>query len=221
MTVEESVHVVFDETNLDLQDGNKNRAKEEENSSELLQKNSRLIQKFNRLNFSNNESNEEEAEQEAPTHEGVPPACVRNADLPREWRIPRDLSLDNIIDQIEQGVSTRCTFNNFCENMAFVSQIEPTSIDISLSEDKLIDVMHDELNQFTRNNVWVLVPRSPNMHVIGTKWVFRNKLDEQGIIVTSHIFHIIETLLHKKNYIINLNIIIHTFIMYFKLYFST
>ena len=41
----------------------------------------------------------------------------------------------------------------------------------------------DELNQFTRNNVWVLVPRSPDMHVIGTKWAFTNKLDEQGIIV--------------------------------------
>jgi len=36
MTVEESVHVVFDETNLDLQDINKNRAEEEETSSELL-----------------------------------------------------------------------------------------------------------------------------------------------------------------------------------------
>jgi len=33
------------------------------------------------------------------------------------------------------------------------------------------------------NNVWVLVPRTPDMHVIGTKWVFRNKLDEQDIIV--------------------------------------
>ena len=28
MTVEEYMHVVFDETNLDLQDGNKNRAEE-------------------------------------------------------------------------------------------------------------------------------------------------------------------------------------------------
>jgi len=31
--------------------------------------------------------------------------------------------------------------------------------------------------------VWVLVPITQVMHVIGTKWVFRNKLDEQGIIV--------------------------------------
>jgi len=102
MTLEESVHVVFDETNLDLQDGNKNRAEEEKNSSELLQNNNRLIQKFNRLNFSDNESNEEAAEQEAPTHEGVPSVPMKNADLPREWRIPRDLSLDNTIGQIEQ-----------------------------------------------------------------------------------------------------------------------
>jgi len=43
--------------------------------------------------------------------------------------------------------------------------------------------MSDELNQFSRNNVWVLVPKTQDMHVIGTKWVFRNKLDEQGIIV--------------------------------------
>jgi len=53
--------------------------------------------------------------------------------------------------------------------MEFVSQIVPTSIDIALSDDKWIDAMHDELNQFSRNNVWVLVPRSPDMHVIGTK----------------------------------------------------
>jgi len=40
MTVEESVHIVFDETNFDLRDGCKNRANDEENSSELLQRNS-------------------------------------------------------------------------------------------------------------------------------------------------------------------------------------
>jgi len=43
--------------------------------------------------------------------------------------------------------------------------------------------MHDELNQFTKNNVWVLVSKTPDMHVIRTKWMLRNKLDYQGIIV--------------------------------------
>ena len=91
--------------------------------------------------------------------------------------------MDNIIGQIEQGVSTKCKLNYFCENIAFVSQIEPTSINNALSVEKWIDAMNDELNQFFENNVWVLVPRSPNMYLIGTTWVFRNKLDEQGIIV--------------------------------------
>jgi len=43
--------------------------------------------------------------------------------------------------------------------------------------------MQEELNQFTRNDVWRLVPRISEMNVIDTKWVFRNKMDEQGIIV--------------------------------------
>uniref|UniRef100_A0A151UIV0 Reverse transcriptase Ty1/copia-type domain-containing protein n=1 Tax=Cajanus cajan TaxID=3821 RepID=A0A151UIV0_CAJCA len=43
--------------------------------------------------------------------------------------------------------------------------------------------MHDELNQFKRNNVWDLVPSNNNMNVIGTKWVFKNKLNEDGVIV--------------------------------------
>jgi len=43
--------------------------------------------------------------------------------------------------------------------------------------------MQEELNQFERNQVWKLVDR-PNDHpIIGTKWVFRNKLDEHGIVI--------------------------------------
>ena len=43
--------------------------------------------------------------------------------------------------------------------------------------------MHDELSQFNRNHVWDLVPRPKDHSVIGTKWVFRNKLDEEGNVV--------------------------------------
>jgi hypothetical protein len=37
------------------------------------------------------------------------------------------------------------------------------------------------LNNFKRNEVWELVPR-PKQNVIGTKWVFRNKQDEFGVV---------------------------------------
>ena len=43
--------------------------------------------------------------------------------------------------------------------------------------------MQDELNQFTRNDVWFLVPKTNYMNIIGTKWVFRNKMDEDGNII--------------------------------------
>jgi len=42
--------------------------------------------------------------------------------------------------------------------------------------------MQEELNQFTGNEVCSLVPRTSEMDVIGMKWVYRNKVDEQGII---------------------------------------
>jgi hypothetical protein len=41
--------------------------------------------------------------------------------------------------------------------------------------------MQEELNNFTRNEVWHLVP-CPNQNVVGTKWVFRNKQDEHGVV---------------------------------------
>nr|GFA42013.1 retrovirus-related Pol polyprotein from transposon TNT 1-94 [Tanacetum cinerariifolium] len=38
--------------------------------------------------------------------------------------------------------------------------------------------MQEELNQFIANDIWELVPQPRNMTIIGIKWVFRNKLDE-------------------------------------------
>ena len=43
--------------------------------------------------------------------------------------------------------------------------------------------MQEEFNPFERNEVWELVLRPSDQSVIGTKWVFRNKMDEYGIMV--------------------------------------
>ena len=42
--------------------------------------------------------------------------------------------------------------------------------------------MQEELHQFERNQVWHLVPKPKDKTIIGTKWVFQNKLDEQGTV---------------------------------------
>nr|GEW18578.1 copia protein [Tanacetum cinerariifolium]GEW21875.1 copia protein [Tanacetum cinerariifolium] len=41
--------------------------------------------------------------------------------------------------------------------------------------------MQEELNQFNRNKVWTLVLASYGKTIIITKWIFRNKMDENGV----------------------------------------
>ncbi|WVZ52052.1 hypothetical protein U9M48_003147 [Paspalum notatum var. saurae] len=43
--------------------------------------------------------------------------------------------------------------------------------------------MHEELENFERNHVWDLVQPPPNCRPIGTKWVFKNKQGENGMVV--------------------------------------
>ena len=61
--------------------------------------------------------------------------------------------------------------------------IEPRKVDEALTDDGWILAMQDELNQFKRNDVWDLVPKPQQKNIIRTKWVFRNKLNEQDDVV--------------------------------------
>jgi len=46
-----------------------------------------------------------------------------------------------------------------------------------------LDSCYVRRTQFERNNVGELVEKPENYPIIGTKWVFRNKLDEHGIMI--------------------------------------
>jgi hypothetical protein len=70
---------------------------------------------------------------------------------------------------------------NFCEHYSFVSSIEPFKIEEALQDPDWVLAMQEELNNFKRNEVWSLVPRL-KQNVVGTKWVFRNKQDEHGVV---------------------------------------
>ncbi|WVZ76378.1 hypothetical protein U9M48_024356 [Paspalum notatum var. saurae] len=71
----------------------------------------------------------------------------------------------------------------FVQAYSFVSSIEPTTIDQALSDPDWVNAMHEELNNFTRNEVWTLEAKPKGARVIGTKWVFRNKQDDEGNIL--------------------------------------
>jgi hypothetical protein len=43
--------------------------------------------------------------------------------------------------------------------------------------------MYEELENFEGNQVWTLIESTRDVNVIGTKWIFKNKLREDGEIV--------------------------------------
>jgi hypothetical protein len=47
--------------------------------------------------------------------------------------------------------------------------------------------MHEELDNFKRNQVWTLVEPARDVNVIGTKWVFKNKQEEDGVVVRNKV----------------------------------
>jgi hypothetical protein len=46
--------------------------------------------------------------------------------------------------------------------------------------------MHEELENFDRNQVWTLVEPPRDVNVIGTKWVFKKKQGEEGEVVRNN-----------------------------------
>jgi hypothetical protein len=104
-------------------------------------------------------------------------------DQPRIHQVTKDHRIDQIMGDISKGVQTRSRVASFCQQYSFVSFHEPKRVDEALIDPDWVISMQEELNNFTRNEVSELVERPKNHNVIGTKWVFRNKENEDGIVV--------------------------------------
>ncbi|XP_070049180.1 uncharacterized mitochondrial protein AtMg00820-like [Nicotiana tomentosiformis] len=96
------------------------------------------------------------------------------------WKHKSSHPLQNMIIHLDLGIQTRSKSRNSLAFSGFLSQVEPKNIKEALKDADWITAMQDELHQFERNNVWHLVPRPVDRTIIGTRWVFRNKLDEFG-----------------------------------------
>ncbi|KAK2459144.1 putative mitochondrial protein [Trifolium repens] len=96
-------------------------------------------------------------------------------------RVQKNHPKDLIIGNPEQGITTRRT-NDVIANSCFVSMFEPKNVKEALTDEAWIEAMQEELNQFERSEVWDLVPRPEDVNVIRTKWVYKNKSDENGTI---------------------------------------
>ncbi|GKC25366.1 putative ribonuclease H-like domain-containing protein, partial [Tanacetum coccineum] len=118
-------------------------------------------------------------------------------------RIHKDHPIKNVIGDVKSSIQTRRMTKstseqgflsavyeqkthdtlNTCLYACFLSQIEPTSIAKALSDSSWVEAMQEELLQFKLQQVWILVDLPIGKRAIRTKWVFRNKKDERGIVI--------------------------------------
>ena len=66
--------------------------------------------------------------------------------------------------------------------IAFLSMIEPKNFEEASEDEDWVKSMNGELDQIEKNNTLQLVPRPADKNVIGSKWMFKNKMNEQGQI---------------------------------------
>ena len=72
------------------------------------------------------------------------------------------------------------TRNRLRSDTCFFSMHGPKLVKYSLENEDQSKAMKEEIDQIEKNKTWSLVPRQENKNVIETKWVYRNKLDENG-----------------------------------------
>jgi len=85
---------------------------------------------------------------------------------------------ENLLGDLDEGKRFRNRVVNQVSYMCYLSQIKSKKVEEPLNDDSCMNAMYDELHQFPRNEVWTLVRRPAEHNVIGTKWIFKNKYNE-------------------------------------------
>jgi hypothetical protein len=65
-------------------------------------------------------------------------------------------------------------------HLELLSTIDPSCFEEANKDEFWIKSMDEELDHIENNDTWELFPRPRNKNVIGTKWVFIYKLNEDG-----------------------------------------
>jgi hypothetical protein len=79
--------------------------------------------------------------------------------------------------------SSRSAHLSCFSNTLFVALFEPRDVGHTLSDSSWVNAMHEELENFEKNQVWSLVDPPRDVNVIQIKWVFKNKQGDDGEVV--------------------------------------
>ncbi|KAK2456670.1 cysteine-rich RECEPTOR kinase [Trifolium repens] len=184
--VEESIHVRFD----DKEPDSKMSEQVDSYAGVPYQYHNSEPEKTSEANGTSEAELEEVSEEASPIeasedHDDISEDDIQDtSEVPkRTFKYKSSHPEDLILGNKESLRKTRSAFHQSDSLLGLISMIEPKNVDEALTDDGWIVAMQDELNQFQRNDVWDLVPRPAHKNIIGTKWVFRNKLNEQGEVV--------------------------------------
>ncbi|GJV04630.1 putative ribonuclease H-like domain-containing protein [Tanacetum coccineum] len=100
---------------------------------------------------------------------------------PQTRRMTKNLKEHGLFSSVQQRTNHK-DFQN-CLFACFLSQEEPKKVIHALKDPSWIEAMQEELLQFKLQEVWTLVDLPNGKRPIGTKWVYRNKKDERGIVI--------------------------------------
>nr|GEW94076.1 retrovirus-related Pol polyprotein from transposon TNT 1-94 [Tanacetum cinerariifolium] len=105
---------------------------------------------------------------------------------PSEHRWTKDHPLEQVIRNPSQTIRTRRQLESdgeMCMYALTVSQTEPKNIKEAMVDSAWIESMQEELHQFNRLDVWELVDRPLCKNIINMKWLWKNKRDEENIVI--------------------------------------
>nr|GEZ25450.1 retrovirus-related Pol polyprotein from transposon TNT 1-94 [Tanacetum cinerariifolium] len=85
------------------------------------------------------------------------------------------------------GQNSLNSTNTFSAAGPYNTAEEPKRVHQALKDPSWIEAMQEELLQFKMQKFWVLVDLPYGKRAIGTKWVYRNKKDERGIVIRNKV----------------------------------
>ncbi|GJT47811.1 retrovirus-related pol polyprotein from transposon TNT 1-94 [Tanacetum coccineum] len=98
----------------------------------------------------------------------------------------KDHPLEQVIGNPSQSIRTRCqleTDGEMCMFALTVSRTKPKNIKEAMADSAWIESIQEQLHQFDRLYVWELVDRPLCKNVINLKWLWKNKRDEENIVI--------------------------------------
>nr|XP_009795078.1 PREDICTED: uncharacterized protein LOC104241824 [Nicotiana sylvestris] len=174
LCVEESAYVIFDENNSSAEKG---ITAGDEDQAQEIQETSKSQKSTNGSEVVIESTNKTSNNPPEPLKESTTHIVHLN-----EWRSELEYPQKFIIGDPSEGMKTKRALKKKA-NVALISQIEPNKIEETLKDSNWMQAMQEELDQFDKNQIWKLIHKPESVSVIGTKWIFRNKLNEDGKVV--------------------------------------